>query len=130
VVAVLQQVRTAGLPEVSAVKEQVRPDVVREKKFEILAKKITDAKAGSIDELASKLGKQPMDATHLSFASPGLNNAYEPKVVATAFGVAKGKVSAPIKGNEGAYAVQVLNVQEPAKQTDYSVYSYQMNQQM
>jgi len=130
VVAMLEEVRAAGLPEVSAVKEQVRPEVVREKKFEILSKKIADAKAGSIEELASKLGKQPLDATHVSFVQPALNNAYEPKVVATAFSVAKGKVSPPIKGNEGAYAVQVINVQEPAKQTDYSVYSFQMSQQM
>ena len=130
VVAMLEMVRPAGLPEVDAVREQVRPEVMREKKFELLSKKISDAKANSIEELASKLGKAPMDATHVSFASPALNNAFEPKVVATALGAAKGKVSAPIKGNEGAYAVQAVNVQEPAKQTDYSAFSFQMNQQM
>ena len=43
---------------------------------------------------------------------------------------AKGKLSAPVKGNEGAYVVQTTNVQEPAKQTDYSIYSFQMAQQL
>ncbi len=130
VVALLEQVRGAGLPEVDAVREQVKPEVVREKKFEMLSKKITDAKANSVDELASKLGKPVGDGTHVSFASPGLNNAFEPKVVATALASAKGKLSAPVKGNEGVYAVQTINVQEPAKQTDYSAYSFQMNQQL
>jgi peptidyl-prolyl cis-trans isomerase D len=80
--------------------------------------------------LASKLGKTATDAPHVSFANPGLGTAYEPKVVATAFAIAKGKLSAAIKGNEGVYAVQTLNVQEPAKQTDYSTYAFQMNQQL
>ena len=130
VVAMLEVVRAAGLPDVDVVREQVKPEVVREKKFEILAKKLTDAKANSIDELASKLGKQAMDALHISFASPALNNAFEPKVAATALVTAKGKLSSPVKGNEGVYVVQTTNVVEPTKQTDYSVYSFQMNQQL
>lgn len=130
VVALLEQVRAAGLPDVDAVRDMVKPEVVREKKFEILAKKATDAKANSIDELASKLGKPVGDATHVSFASPALNNAYEPKVVGAALATAKGKLSVPVKGNEGVYVVQTINVQEPAKQTDYSVYSFQMSQQL
>jgi len=130
VVALVEQVRAAGLPDVDAVREQVKPEVLREKKFELLSKKVTDAKANNVDELASKLGKPAIDATHISFASPALGVGYEPKVVGAAFATAKGKLSAPVKGNEGVYVVQTVAVQEPAKQTDYSVYSFQMNQQL
>jgi len=130
VVALLEQVRAAGLPEVDAVRDQVKPEVIREKKFETLSKKMLDAKANSIDELGSKLGKPVIDATHISFASPALNVGYEPKVVGAAFSTAKGKLSAPVKGNEGAYVVSPVNIQEPAKQTDYSAYSFQMSQQL
>ncbi len=130
VVALLEQVNAAGLPEVDAVRDRVKQEVTLEKKFEILAKKIADAKANTADELASKLGKTATDAPHVSFANPGLGTAFEPKVVATAFAIAKGKLSAAVKGNEGVYAVQTLNVQEPAKQTDYSTYTFQMNQQL
>ncbi len=130
VVALVEAVRAAGLPDVDAVRDQVKPEVLREKKFELLSKKLTDAKANSIDELASKLSKPVGDAARISFASPGMNNAFEPKVVGAALTIAKGKLSAPVKGNEGVYAVQTTNIQEPAKQTDYSVYSFQMAQQL
>jgi peptidyl-prolyl cis-trans isomerase D len=130
VVAMVEQVRAAGLPDVDAVRDAVKPEVIREKKFELLAKKLVDAKGSSAEELASKLGKPVMNASHVSFASPALSNGYEPKVVATAFATAKGKLSAPVKGSEGAYVVQTLNIQEPAKLSDYSTYQYQMQQQL
>ena len=72
VVAVLEQVRAAGLPEPDVARMVVEHDIILEKKFEILAKKANDAKANSIDELAAKLGKPVSDAAHVSFASPGL----------------------------------------------------------
>jgi peptidyl-prolyl cis-trans isomerase D len=70
-----------------------------------------------------------MDA-HVSFEQSGLVNAYEPKVIGAAFGVAKGKVSAPIQGNDGVYAIQVVNVEEPAKTTDYSEILPRLNRTM
>ncbi len=132
VVAMLEAVRPAGLAEVDAVRDLVKPEVVREKKFEILAKKLADAKGSSIEELAGKLGKTVNDATHVSFMQPSLpgNNAFEPKVVATAFGTAKGKLSAPVKGNEGAFVVQTVNVVEAPKQTDYNIYAFQLGQSL
>ncbi|HLP50556.1 MAG TPA: SurA N-terminal domain-containing protein [Chitinophagales bacterium] len=130
VVALLDVVRAAGVPDVDAVRDQVKPEVIREKKYELLAKKINDAKASSIDDLAAKVGKPALDATHVSFASPAINNAYEPNVVGTALATATGKLSAAIKGNEGVFAVQPVNVQEPVKQTDYTSYTFQMAQQL
>ncbi len=130
VVAMLVEVRSAGLPSVDAVRDMVKGDVVRQKKFDLLAKKINDAKASSLEDLASKTGKQVEEAAHVSFAQPSLTNAFEPTVVATALGISKGKLSEPVKGNEGAYVVLTNNIQEPAKQTDYSVYSFQMAQQL
>jgi peptidyl-prolyl cis-trans isomerase D len=131
VVAMLELVRAAGLPDVDAVREPVKMEVIREKKYELLAKKITDAKATSIDDLAAKLGKPATDASRLSFSSASIPNGYEPAVVGAAFNPAnKGKVSAPIKGNAGVFALQTTNLQEAPKQTDYTSYKYALTQQL
>jgi peptidyl-prolyl cis-trans isomerase D len=131
VVAMLDLVRPAGLAEVDAVREPVKAEVIRDKKYEILAKKITDAKASSVDELAGKLGKPAVDAMHLSFMSSSLNNGFEPAVIGAAFNTAnKGKVSAPVKGNLGVFAIQAVNVQDAPKQQDYAAAQYNLSQQM
>ncbi len=130
VVALLETIRAKGLPEVDAVRDMIKAEVLNEKKFDVLSKKVADAKAANIDELASKLGKVALPAEKASFARPSLNGAYEPKVVATALVSAPGKVSAAVKGNGGVFVVQTTAVQEPVKTTDYSMYTYQLKQQL
>ena len=129
VIAMLENVNAVGLPDVDAVRDRVKPEVVKEKKFELLAKKINDAKGANIDELAGKLGKAAGQSTPVTFVNPAFNNMFEPKVTATAFATAAGKLSAPIQGNSGAFVVQTVAVTEPAKQNDYSMYTMQAKQQ-
>jgi peptidyl-prolyl cis-trans isomerase D len=128
VVALLEDITPAGLPSVDAVRETVKALVVKEKKFEELSKKITAAGGSNIDDLAAKLSTAVQAATQVTIANPALNGAYEPKVVGTAFATAVGKVSAPIEGNSGVFVVQPIEVKQPVKQTDYTVYSYQLKQ--
>lgn len=123
VVALLDEVTPKGLKPLDAVREQVKALVVREKKYELLAKKIEDANASTIDALAGKLSKQVSEVDNSSFASPNMNGYYEPNVVAAALNSPVGKVSKPIKGSNGVYAVQTLAVHEPAKATDLSQYA-------
>jgi len=130
VVALLEEVRPKGLPDLEAVRERIKPLVVQEKKFEILSKKIEAAKASSADDLASKLGKVAAVAEKVSFTNPAMNGTYEPNAVAAAFATSAGKLSKPIKGSAGVYVVQTIAVQEPATITDYNLYSYQLKQQL
>lgn len=130
VVALLEQVRPMGLQSVDAVRDQVKAEVIKQKKFAALAKKVTDAKSSSIDDLAAKLGKPAMDATRVSFTNPSVNGAYEPKVAATALSTGTGKISAPIEGTSGVFVVQTTAVEEPAKMEDYSMYAFQLKQQL
>jgi peptidyl-prolyl cis-trans isomerase D len=130
VVALLESVHPKGLPDLDAVKDIIRPEVIKDKKFEMLSKKVADAKAANIDDLAGKLGKVAAEADKTSFGRPAVNGAFEPKVVATALVSPVGKLSAPVEGNGGAYVVQTLAIQEPVKSADYSMYTYQMKQQM
>ncbi|MBS1613224.1 MAG: peptidylprolyl isomerase, partial [Bacteroidetes bacterium] len=119
-----------GLSTVDAVREQVKALVTREKKAELLAKKITDAGAANVDALAAKVGKPALQADKVTFGNPSLGGSYEPKVVATALGLGAGKLSAPVQGNAGVYAVQTIAVAEPAKVSDYAMYSMQLKQQI
>lgn len=130
VVALVELVRAKGLPEVDAVRDIVKAEVIKEKKFDILAKKVADAKVASVDELAAKFGKTAAEADKVSFARPVVNGANEPKVVATALVTPVGKLSAAIKGNGGVYVTQTLAVQEPAKTTDYTMFTFELKQRL
>lgn len=130
VVAMLDAIRPKGLQQLDAVRDQVKPEVVKEKKFEILAKKITDAHANSIDELAGKLGKTAMEANNVTFANPNMNGMFEPDVVAVALGTPVGKMSGPVKGTSGAFVVQTVSVREPSVTTNYSAIAQQLEQQL
>jgi peptidylprolyl isomerase/peptidyl-prolyl cis-trans isomerase D len=79
---------------------------LRDKRYELLAKKITDAKAASIDDLGAKLVKTVQVAERSIFANPNIPSGNEPSVVAVGVYIAQGKVSGPIKGNLGVYAVR------------------------
>lgn len=130
VVALLELVRSKGLPEVDALRDALKAEVVKQKKFEILSKKVADAKAANIDDLAAKLNKMAAEADKTSFGRPAVNGAFEPKVVATALVSPVGKVSATVEGNSGVYVVQPIAIQEPVKSTDYSMYTFPLKQQL
>lgn len=130
VVALLEDVQPKGIASVDAVRDQVKAMVTREKKTEILAKKITDAGAANADALAAKVGKPALQVDKATFTNPSMAGLYEPKVVATALTLAPGKLSAPIQGNAGVYVVQTIAVTEPAKVSDYGMYAMQLKQQV
>ncbi|MCS6933523.1 MAG: SurA N-terminal domain-containing protein [Chitinophagales bacterium] len=123
IVAYLESITPKGLPPVDAVKDLLVARVTQEKKYRILAKKITDAGANNIEALANKLNKSAMDATAVSFNSANIGGAYEPNVAAVAVSTPKGAMSRPIQGNMGVYVVQPVNINEPQKITDYSPFA-------
>ena len=130
VVVLLEEIRAKGLPDVPAVRDRVKPLVVREKKFEILSKKIDAAKAASVDDLAAKFGKQVAEATSVSFVNPSLGGVPEPNVAAVALATTAGKLSKVVKGTGGVYVAQPITITEPGKIPDYSMYSYSVKQQL
>lgn len=130
VVALLEEVIPEGLPPIDAVREIVKAQVVKEKKAELLTKKLADAKGNTLEEIAAKLNAIVLTAQDATFANPGMGGSYEPKAVATALVLAKDKVSAPIEGNSGVYVVQTISVKEPVQMTDYSIYTFQLKQKM
>jgi peptidyl-prolyl cis-trans isomerase D len=129
IVAYLEAIREKGTPELDAVNDQVKIAFIKDKKFELIAKKIEAASAKSIEELASKNGKEVAFAERASFSNPVLGNVgYEPNVAAAAVYSKPNKLSAPIMGNMGAYVVEKVSGVDPPKATDLAAYLYQGRQ--
>ena len=88
------------------------------KKYELLTKKVADAKASSRDDLAAKTGKTVIEADKVTFMNTGLPTGNEPAIAATGVYLAQGKMSGAIKGNNGVYVVQKINGIDPPKPID------------
>jgi len=130
IVANLTTIRTKGIPELEAVKDRLKLDFLRDKKIELLSKKAEEAKSGSIEQAASKLGKPLTEAVNVTQLNPNLNaGLFEPAVVAAASVSAANKVAGPIAGNAGVYLVQKVAGMEPPKATDYTSYTNALRQQ-
>jgi peptidyl-prolyl cis-trans isomerase D len=113
-VAYVETTREKGTPELDAVKEQVKIAFIKDKKNELNAKKIEATNVKTIEELASKTGKEVAFAERVVFANPVLGTVgYEPNVVAAAVYSKPGKLSAPIEGNTGTYVVEKVSGVDP-----------------
>jgi peptidyl-prolyl cis-trans isomerase D len=112
VIAVLTEVREKGIAPQEQIKEQLTSLVRKDKKAETFIKELKNASvAGSIDGVAQKLNIMAQDASGINFNSfslPGVG--IEPNVVATAVYTPKGKISKPIKGNNGVFMIAVTNI--------------------
>ncbi|BDX37198.1 peptidylprolyl isomerase [Tenuifilaceae bacterium CYCD] len=109
VVGVITNIREEGIAPLKQVSDDVKVKVIREKKAEILSKKVKDAmKSGNIADVARSLNSTVERAEKVSFSSYTLPSAgIEPAVIGTATTVAEGKLSGPIKGNAGVYVLAV-----------------------
>jgi peptidyl-prolyl cis-trans isomerase D len=120
IVATLTTIREKGFALLDDVKEQIRPLVVNRKKADIIAKRINDLNASSLDQIASRMN-QKVDTTLIGYGSrniPGYGSEYE--LIGKIFALEPGKVSEPIKGNSAVFVVK-LNKINPADPTeDYS----------
>jgi peptidyl-prolyl cis-trans isomerase D len=112
IIAHLTQIREKGIASVDQVKDQLVAAVKKEKKAEQLIEKMKkDISASSnINDLATKLNTNVEPTNDITFASYALPSAgFEPNVIATATSIAPNKLSAPVKGNNGIYVVEVIS---------------------
>nr|WP_129715315.1 peptidylprolyl isomerase [Pedobacter sp. SYP-B3415] len=117
VVAVLTEVRPKGTLALEAVKKDIEPMVRNEVKGKMLIGRFEKAGAGkaTLEALAQKLGKAVQPVQNIVFSNPVIPGvAQENKVVGTVFGMQPGKVSGPIAGDRGVYAVSPLTFSNPA----------------
>lgn len=129
IVAFLGAVRSEGTPDLDAVKDQVKFAFIKDKKVELLTKKIEDAKAANIDALAAKLGKLVEVGENLSANNPMLGaGGYEPAVALAATYAPLNKLTAPIEGSAGVFVLQKTSEVVPPKATDLTQYKGQIRQ--
>ena len=117
VVAVVTEIREKGIAPKEQIKDQLITLVRKEKKAETFISEFQNASAaGSIDGVAQKLNLTVQVAPGINFNSfslPGIG--IEPNVVATSVYTEKGKLSKPIKGNNGVFMLSVTNITKTAE---------------
>lgn len=105
-VVMVNSIRPKGLPAVEDVKEQLKTEVIKQKKVEMISKKITDAKATTMDALAQKLNASYIPVTNVTLGQPQIGTyGYEPAVAGAMIGGKKGTISKPIEGMQGVYVI-------------------------
>jgi peptidyl-prolyl cis-trans isomerase D len=128
VVCLLEAIRSKGLPELDAVKDQVKIAFLKDKRSEMLKQKIAASQATTIDALAAKLGKEVGLAEEASAANPVLGTTgYEPAIVTAGVYAKQGKLSAPIEGNGGVYVLEKVSGIVPPPATDVTMYKGQLS---
>ena len=121
VVAVLKLARNKGIPSLDEIKQEITAIARKDKKAEILTKKINEAKGSgiSIEQIASKLNTKVDTAKGITFASASLpGTGPEPLVIGTVFTLKNGALSQPLKGEKGVYIVSIDNIAEPIANAD------------
>lgn len=127
-VVALEKVNKKGYRDMALVKEELRAELLRDKKAALLMDKMKGFKT-----LAQAQGmKDAVNDTvkHITFSAPAfisVTRASEPAINGVASKLAVNKVSAPIKGYAGVYMIQILNRAKTAETFDAKAEQYQQN---
>jgi peptidyl-prolyl cis-trans isomerase D len=112
VIVGLSSVHEAGLSTVDALRNDLTPLVMNQKKGEYLAGKISSS---DLADIANEYGVEVDSSTNVSLSTPYVPEfGTEPKVIAGAFDTALNSVSSPITGNSGVFIVQPFNKSDAA----------------
>lgn len=112
IIAVVTEINEKGTSPINKVSSSIKRQLINKKKGEMLAKKMSKeiSNSKSILSVAQKEGVEVKEANGISFQSFQVGGAgIEPKLIATATTIAKGKISKPIIGNQGVYVLVVNN---------------------
>ena len=107
VVAVLTDIRERGVPTLQNIYDQVKDEVIKEKKAE---KYMELMKQGTLQDIAKAVESDVKQGTNIALKSaniPGSGvSAAENEVIGACFGLKKDFLSSPIKGKGGIYVIQ------------------------
>jgi parvulin-like peptidyl-prolyl isomerase len=110
----------AGRATFEMAKEEIKPEVILEKKKERFASEMSGK---SLEELKSEFNLEIKTASNVSEKRPTLpGGASEPYVVGYALSMAEGALSEPLEGNRGVYVVQQKSKNEIAPRDEYATY--------
>ncbi|RUT78152.1 peptidylprolyl isomerase [Ancylomarina longa] len=115
VVAILSDIKAEGYAAVKDVASTIKREIRKDKKAKLIIAELTrDSKgAQSLLSVAQKENLELKNASGISFQSFQIPGAgIEPNVISTASILEKGKLSSPVKGNQGVYVLLVTNTSE------------------
>ena len=123
VVASLKAVHDEEYQQLEDIKTNIRPLVLREKKAEIILKKVESALAttNDLNALANQLGVTVETVEAGTFGSPNIPDyGREPEVVGTVFGMQPNETSGAIKGTQAIYVIHLDKMEPAGKKNDFS----------
>ncbi len=124
----LTAVHDKGLMSPEEASALVKPILIKQKKAEIIKKKMTGK---DLNEIAKNSKGKIGLATGVTLKNPVIPGfGKEPKVVATAFVLEKDKISNPIEGNRAVYVVKKIKVEKAADIKNYVPYTTQIKKQL
>jgi peptidylprolyl isomerase/peptidyl-prolyl cis-trans isomerase D len=127
IVAQLTAVKKAGLTSTEEASAVVTPILLKDKKAELINKKITGT---TLAEIAKNQNSSVQTASAVNLKNPTLAGAgNEPGVVGAAFSLKAGEVSKPITGDKGVYVVKLISVNKAPKMESYRGFANQKTAQ-
>jgi peptidyl-prolyl cis-trans isomerase D len=116
VVGFCTKAQEEGIAPIEDVESEIRFNLLREKKAEIISGEFTKTKepGKTLDDIARETGLTVQEATQVNFRSytlPGVGN--EPALVAAASAAKQGVVTGPVTGNNGVYMFYVNGITLP-----------------
>ena len=107
VVMMLTAITPEGTQPLEEVKTQVEIAVKKEKSGKALLEEFNTVigSATTIEEVATAMDLKTEQVNTMSFSSNAIPGGFEPNVVGAFYGIKKGQLSKPVKGNNGVYVV-------------------------
>lgn len=120
VVVALDKRTESGRASFEDAKEDIKPDVIREKKIEMFK---ADMKDKSLEDLKAEFNLDVKSAVNVSEKRPSLpGGANEGYIVGYALSMTEGDLSQPLEGNRGVYVIKLNSKTEVEPREDYSTY--------
>jgi len=119
VVVGLKNILPAGAPIAANLKEDIEPQVINDKKAELIKERISGKT--DLNSIATEFNLKADTAQNVSFTAgfiPSLGS--EPKVVAAAFNLGLNTLSTPIQGNSGVFVI-MPTYKQPADVTNSNI---------
>ncbi len=124
IVAALSKRTEAGVSSFEDAKEDIKPDVIKEKKVEMFKAQM---QGKSVEDLATEMNVPVKQAANASEKRPSLpGGSSEPYIVGFALTMKEGDVSPPLKGNSGVYVIQLNKKAEVEPLENYDVYRQEL----
>lgn len=119
VVAVVQGTMKEGYRSVDAVASLLKAEIINEKKAEKIAADLLAKNASDIQQYASAMGSKVDSVKFVNFGTRRITGVgVEPKLNALVSITEVGKISEPVKGNNGVYIFKVYDRVKDAKEYD------------